>query len=1786
MSFQEIPPKSGNDPQEGSSGFPDDGGENAAIERAAIEEIIKKKMAGEPLSASEQARYGVKKIEKLVDKEVIRRSKKELPKGRQRGVVKPKAEKGLDSLARIEEINKEEKEKREYRAKIEEFDKNTSEEEVNNALEVLSTREDYKEEREDILAMMASKDKRAKVKFLVELGVGLKQDTPKEAEPIPVDEEGDKKKKVAEIVGGIKATLEKSATTSVGSVVRAENKKEKVIPPEDLREIQRMIAIRRAGAFPLEKDIPFLNKYEFEIDAGINALNENSELQKDVERAREDIKKGIIPLSLRNRSFIWSNQEEILKDDETKIAYISIALRDDGDLGLKRLARLIPDLDSFYKKKEKEILKKVKDFRSLSLEKQSKEGEKKRQLDDEALNFFREPTKRGILPKNEQNIKFFFDHFDEIMEDEDAKIAYFAIDRVKFGKEKEGRRADDQAFIDAHEKEIAAKAEEFSGKEASSNLKKEEEKGSDIETQQIIKPETKKISLGDQVKDFVHRMTSFEDMSSPEDLEFQANNGPAIEAELAIYQKKVEDLAWFIFNDGQMTKEQEDFYKANEQNVDTAISRHAKEERKFDKTIEKVGKASAAEQADFRSWSEIKDPSVAEAIEKMNLDLRYVYNLVPEFFILEPGKQLYILDKVRQKANLDATFEAEEIVKKDLAQKVKSPIGFFKKMYKAFTKEHQETKARRLVIQEKKERGMMDYAEDIGAMTKHVAQLEQNITYNEDGLPRIEYVDPASFVWDSEYVKRFKKDEHPSEYVDRFNDAATALSEMPHEWAIPGANPIDRIKYNKALRKYEMQRNILFGAVVEQKKKEIPDDEEKASQAAMAWLNNMDSKVKMNQLFTEYPQIENYEEKGFSWNPDDLNSKELRWYGRGFLMAAGMSARWWTRQTWAPVAGAAFAGGLGGLMALRKKWVEYDDKEKKKRYGETIEDKGIKKFLNASETAERLGYFIEKLESTDPGDKRDALVRRLKNHICVVEERIGAGRVNFGDKNESLVNKTKLIQALSEARTKLFILGEFNEDENTQKLFDRFNRYQKDSQAKWAKVKNLAVATGWGAAKAAAFFGAGYAIGEFSKLVGSPQSILQRINEHLQSQGDGTWDDVKPGLRPSVSYPNLDSGEAILTDTGSVQPEVPLPPTPQLDNVPTPPKPVLEPEPSSEDGGSVKVKVESIIPEDQMSVEEFESKKFNITRDASGRIVDISPKNLNDFESVKEYIKHPEKYFDFSRSELPWNLEKPQWGMQALTSAKAEVKEFLATQQLLEKLEKTDPNSPDIPAVKEHMIKMGGEVRTKVAEFFRRNASTVFPGNIFKPYEDIVAPAGSALSTFDDATASLEGGGVITPEIEDVEEVPVPPPPTPVSLDTSDGEKIFNPGIPPENGIIPPPENIETPTVESVPVSEPSTVSTTDSAPNVNVIKESNIFVPDYEQVSTSDTAAQITESVDTGLKATSDSNIFNPYETSSGVEGVSSNTSPEVTKTVFGTYSLEKTPTERIINVDNDFIKGKVTLLQGEDGVKEIYDKANVYKDLNPDDYFVDGWEKGLTPEAIADNEKFLRAYLINKDLIAGQVIEEGDEFYKAVNQRTDIAFDKIKDILQQGHKIVEEVSDVPTSTLNMPEDAISTEELNIANESGVEVGETAVESEVSSHGKVTGEYVSELRTSPTDRIISFNNPDGEIRGQIKLEYDEKTGEVLDIKYSKDIGSRFGVREESVWNQHMEDNWQNNLGTRSSLGVEMDTKEYIRHKGILKACGFEPETKEYEFINKKLEAIIRKSGKFIKEETIFPAKN
>lgn len=862
----------------------------------------------------------------------------------------------------------------------------------------------------------------------------------------------------------------------------------------------------------------------------------------------------------------------------------------------------------------------------------------------------------------------------------------------------------------------------------------------------IADPEKVKENLleTEKINALVEKIKSGAPASTPEEIELYKNNSKVIEEKLRASlvaaeteekpvpekNKKLtsKNVANTFYKGGDIPEREQKFYERNKDKVNKIIKEKIQEDPEVKESFDKAKEEVSKNLQDFFEGNRVKDNRVVSALDKMNISEKEILYVAPDFLTLNGNQQIYVLEKIRQKVAGDATIKAERKVEESLNRKTKLfSKDSFKKIFQRFTKENEEAKARKELLDKARESGLRGYEDDMRAMTNHVKNLDLKISHDSNGKLKIEYVDKNIFVWSNEYKKRFRKNESPDDYIDRLNESATALSELPYEWGMPGANIIDKMKYKKALTEYNKHKSTVFGAVAENDKISH-ENEKEATLNTMLWANSLDSQVKMNQLLTTHPDLEKYGSGGFSITGDGVNPANAKWGLEKMGLAMGVGARMISRRTFEAVGATVAAGVLGGVLAGRKKWFEYSQKEKKKRYGETIEESGVKKYIEAESSANRIRVFLEKIETTTDEDKKSALLRRLQNHLYVVDERVKEGRVNFGDTTKRMSGMLALNQAVAEANALLFVKGAQNENEDMKKLFKRFNSFQKDSEKNLEKGADIARAVIWGAIKSGAFAGAGFLVADYFHEIGSGQSLKDRYNELLNEGGDGKWNDVEegvlPGVKPEIKpVPHIDSTAQNPSEIVGQNP-------PKIEEV-------SHPQEVKRVQSVERPKVKEILSPEEKFIKEMKANIREI-KTHDGDLARMEIRHLSFVDDVAKFRKNAGEFLidDMSKSGLPENMQTRSFGIRQLISVKGSVEQFLGWKDML----KAYPDgTPQHEWIEKEMMRLGENIRSNV-------------GNIFKPYEEM-APS------LDSSSSIIQEGEVTeTPQVVDYTPEPTPSP--------------------------------------------------------------------------------------------------------------------------------------------------------------------------------------------------------------------------------------------------------------------------------------------------------------------------------------------------------------------------------------------------------------------------------------------
>lgn len=674
----------------------------------------------------------------------------------------------------------------------------------------------------------------------------------------------------------------------------------------------------------------------------------------------------------------------------------------------------------------------------------------------------------------------------------------------------------------------------------------------------------------------------------------------------------------------------------------------------------------------------IEDSHVGKIFAKMNLDRERLLQEAPEFFALSENQQIYVLEKLRQKINLDADFEAKERVEQKLATRkpfFKNPKAWFAKKWSAFMKDSEIAKAKREIIAEKRADGLRENEIDLRMLARHVRGLNLPFEYK-DGKLLVNYVAPESGI-SSPY------------FIQKFNEAATAISEMPHEWSTNRATLSERKRYKKALKTYEIRKQIMLEAAHRNLAKE-QKSWGRGGDAALAWMNGIDAQVHLGRLLTTHPELDALEDGSGKFNLANINSKEFSWLGKSSAFVGGFMTRVITRHTWGIEGGLVLAGGLGGMSALQRKWAEYSDKEKKQKYGFEVKEKeGLRKVIDAEKSIARLKLLLESLDTAADKSSRRRIVESIKGRVLVVSERLKEDRVNLGPKKRWLLNKLELTQLINESNARLFAMGEFADTQRGKELFGRFQKFQNDTLLKWEKRLELVEASLWGAIKSAAFLGAGY------ELAANLPDWWHKLTDYWS----GASNEVPPEVVPVEGTP----------------PHIPdSTPAPIHENPINSAKNVTES--IRKPLGASHTVAETVPAQEAMSNIEALKNEIVEKLNADGTINHLVIQHPSNFTVVKELrqavrsLNDKESWMKYltgriDQLDIPSAHQNESWLRGMLINTRHELEDFVAWKEYLDKGVYAG-DSVHLALIKEHLRKEGEDISRKL-------------GPIFAPYESI-----------------------------------------------------------------------------------------------------------------------------------------------------------------------------------------------------------------------------------------------------------------------------------------------------------------------------------------------------------------------------------------------------------------------------------------------------------------------------------
>ncbi len=290
-------------------------------------------------------------------------------------------------------------------------------------------------------------------------------------------------------------------------------------------------------------------------------------------------------------------------------------------------------------------------------------------------------------------------------------------------------------------------------------------------------------------------------------------------------------------------------------------------------------------------------------------------------------------------------------------------------------------------------------------------------------------------------LDKYNLTEEQKKLADDFNHIATEFSQMPYEWSLDTARNNQRREFRKKeCEFYDLfhKLNDVFAEF---------DFENYESNSA-----NILSNVKLNQFLNQNQDIEKQIEKLKNQNVW-LKAFKNEFVAKGGWMFAGALTRTLTMSGIGFIGGLIGAGAIGAMRSrdMGKKELTQVDKnarrgidDSKKRNVVDLESTTNKIFYKRDENGnievdennnpiidkqieittglvDKMQKLIDKINTEQDDNKKREYARMLQNRIDYTEDKLNAGLINFGDKENRLSNQYRFLEVLNLAKTTAYI---------------------------------------------------------------------------------------------------------------------------------------------------------------------------------------------------------------------------------------------------------------------------------------------------------------------------------------------------------------------------------------------------------------------------------------------------------------------------------------------------------------------------------------------------------------------------------------------------------------------------------------------------------------------------------------------------------------------------------------------------------------------------------------------
>lgn len=434
---------------------------------------------------------------------------------------------------------------------------------------------------------------------------------------------------------------------------------------------------------------------------------------------------------------------------------------------------------------------------------------------------------------------------------------------------------------------------------------------------------------------------------------------------------------------------------------------------------------------------------------------------IPGFRGLSSGQQFLVLKNLEQIAFTDIEKEASAQQK---AEWVALPAWrrIWKQSYSAGMNPEQRTAElqKELLTKYRQSLGAGDPEGRAKILASQLAHLEQlvkvaaegpEVKVKVDGTLEVLYVAAEGVSYTLEQQK----------LVAEFNSVASLFAQFPREWGYETEKAgiverwgDDRRRYEATKARYVLARASVLQLYRDKCVEEIAVDGarsgEDPAQIAMQYMNEIDERVQLNQLFINHPDAEAALQQAEDQNTIMAAAKEF-WKSKGMFIAGGALVRGAT----IAVSGGIMlpvVGVIGGIVGAGIGAAEGEKLMKEKRAdgrmseedlreeivatnvttGEAIVGadgkpmkRQIREFTDATLFVDRIDRLTEKLEDTTEPQQRTLLEKKIAQTVALMNEKLERGMINFGGssleagnerKGGTIANRLSFIQAMAKGR--------------------------------------------------------------------------------------------------------------------------------------------------------------------------------------------------------------------------------------------------------------------------------------------------------------------------------------------------------------------------------------------------------------------------------------------------------------------------------------------------------------------------------------------------------------------------------------------------------------------------------------------------------------------------------------------------------------------------------------------------------------------------------------------------